>query len=396
MASERMSLSRRSSGDTLYGDRHDMYAPYNRGLPAPQLPTIESGEPLDWDDLNYPPEDDPFSDSHLPIYHQPAPSAPPQPPSLVMQQNTSQSTLSEHYYMPDRTSWPSRPMSAYSAVSTDVTGYSYALPPEQHTTAMYPEDTSIDHFQHDTEAYASGALSRATYRPPRSRSPTPAFDDEDYQITGNGSVQYTGFSPSPQRRQVITTNENESPARPRPFLQASTDENESPQRRPFSKVSTNSSESTLSSFGHSRTFLRAMSEPADPEKVSLAHSASTGTEPETPLYTRHFGPAPTGRVLRRNKTKKRVQLTNGNLVLELSVPPKLVLPRKGDPEMLKTRYTAVTCDPDEFEKKGCFLRQKEMKRTTGLFIVITMYNVSLFFPFQLSMRETGLTRGVGR
>ena len=71
-----------------------------------------------------------------------------------------------------------------------------------------------------------------------------------------------------------------------------------------------------------------------------------------------------------------MQLTNGNLVLELSVPPKLVLPRKGDPEMLKTRYTAVTCDPDEFEKKGFFLRQNEMKRTTELFIVITMYNVS--------------------
>ncbi|PIL35857.1 hypothetical protein GSI_01517 [Ganoderma sinense ZZ0214-1] len=374
VTSERMSLSRQSSGETLYGDRHDMYAPYDRGLPAPQLPTIESGEPLDWNDLNYPPEDDPFSDSHLPIYHQPAPSAASQPPSLVMQQNTSQSTLSEHYYMPDRTSWPSRPMSAYSAVSTDVTGYSYAPPPEQHTAAMYPGDASIDHFQHDTEAYASGALSRATYRPPRSRSPTPAVDDEDYQITGNGSVQYTGFSPSPQRRQVISTNENESPVRPRPFSQASTNENEPPQRRPFSKVSTNSSESTLSAFGHSRTFLRAMSEPADPEKVSLAHSASTTTEPETPLPTRHFGPAPTGRVLRRHKTKKRVQLTNGNLVLDLSVPPKLVLPRKGDSETLKTRYTAVTCDPDEFEKKGFFLRQNEMKRTTELFIVITMYN----------------------
>ena len=280
--------------------------------------------------------------------------------------------------MPDRTSWPSRPMSAYSAVSTDVTGYSYVVPPEQHTAAMYPADTSIDHFQHDTEAYASGAFSRTTYRPPRSRSPTPAVDDEDYQITGNGSVQYTGFSPSPQRRQV-TTNENESPVRLRPFSQVSANENESPQRRPFSKVSTNSSESTLSAFGHSRTFLRAMSEPADPEKASLAHSASTTTEPETPLPTRHFGPAPTGRVLRRHKTKKRVQLTNGNLVLDLSVPPKLVLPRKGDDETLKTRYTAVTCDPDEFEKKGFFLRQNEMRRTTELFIVITMYNVS-FLP----------------
>ena len=158
-------------------------------------------------------------------------------------------------------------------------------------------------------------------------------------------------------------------------------------------MSTNSSESTLSAFGHSGTFLRAMSEPADSEKVSLAHSAWTMTEPETPLPTRHFGPAPTGRVLRRHKTKKRVQLTNGNLVLDLSVPPKLVLPRKGDDETLKTQYTAVTCDPDEFEKKGFFLRQNEMRRTTELFIVIIMYNVSVLR--HISSGGMGLTEYVG-
>ncbi|KAF9556711.1 glycosyltransferase family 2 protein, partial [Agrocybe pediades] len=90
--------------------------------------------------------------------------------------------------------------------------------------------------------------------------------------------------------------------------------------------------------------------------------------------TRHYGRAPTGRVLRRHKTKRRVQLRNGNLVVDLDVPPKLVLPRRGEPETMKTRYTAVTCDPDDFEKSGFFLRQNEMGRRTELFIVITMYN----------------------
>ncbi|KAJ3733608.1 glycosyltransferase family 2 protein [Lentinula guzmanii] len=71
---------------------------------------------------------------------------------------------------------------------------------------------------------------------------------------------------------------------------------------------------------------------------------------------------------------KRVQLTRGNLVLELPVPPNLVLPRMGEPEMMKMRYTAVTCDPDDFAKQGFSLRQVEMRRTTELFIVITMYN----------------------
>ena len=50
-------------------------------------------------------------------------------------------------------------MSAYSAVSTNVNGYSYALPSEHHTAATDPEDASIHHFQHDTETYACGALS---------------------------------------------------------------------------------------------------------------------------------------------------------------------------------------------------------------------------------------------
>ncbi|TFK90049.1 glycosyltransferase family 2 protein [Polyporus arcularius HHB13444] len=369
LAGERMSLSRRSSGETLYGEREDTYSYHARALPAPQLPVIHSGGPLEWDDLHAAPNDDPFSDTQPPVYHQPAPHTPAyQNPSLVVN-NASQSSLSDQYHTPERTSWnlPSRPVSAYSAVHTNTTGYSYM---EQLPAAMYPSDASIDHFQHDTEAYASGAFSRASYRPPRSRSPTPAIDDEDYQISNDGSVQYTGFTPSPQRRQ-LSTDENESPLR-RPFSEVST--SESAQRRPFSQVSTNSS-TTESGFGHSRTFLRAMSEPADPEKVSLATSGSaTFTEPPSPLPTRHFGPAPAGRVLRRHKTKKRVKLTNGNLVLDLSVPPKLVLPRKGEPETMKTRYTAVTCDPDDFEKKGFFLRQNEMKRTTELFIVITMYN----------------------
>ncbi|EMD37704.1 glycosyltransferase family 2 protein [Gelatoporia subvermispora B] len=106
----------------------------------------------------------------------------------------------------------------------------------------------------------------------------------------------------------------------------------------------------------------------------MPSAISPYNDPETPVATRHFGPAPTGRALRRHKTKKRVKLTNGNLVVDLEVPPKMVLPWRGEPEMRKTRYTAVTCDPDEFEAKGHFLRQNELQRTTELFIVITMYN----------------------
>jgi hypothetical protein len=116
---------------------------------------------------------------------------------------------------------------------------------------------------------------------------------------------------------------------------------------------------------------------ADPRRVVFPTPTSPVSDvPGTPVETRHFGPAPIGRVARRNKTMKRVPLTNGNLVLDLPVPPKLVLPRVGQPEVMKTRYTAVTCDPDDFEKNGHFLRQNQMNRRTELFICITMYNVS--------------------
>ena len=97
-------------------------------------------------------------------------------------------------------------------------------------------------------------------------------------------------------------------------------------------------------------------------------------EPTSPT-TQHFGPAPVGRIHRRHK-QRRVQLTNGNLVLDLPVPPKLILPlRKSDKETGYTRYTAVTCDPDDFENRGFFLRQNESNRSTELFICVTMYNV---------------------
>ncbi|OSD06767.1 glycosyltransferase family 2 protein [Trametes coccinea BRFM310] len=348
LAGDGASLSRNSS-IALVGQSLTPYRP--RAIEYGPLPTITSGEPLDWDGMyGAAPEEDPFADTQAPVYHQPIPQQPAYQPAALVAQNTSQSSLYDHspsYYTPERTSWaaPSRPVSAYSAVTSvpsNTTGWTYAGQ-ENSTSALYPADSSIDHFRHDTEAYATGAYSRPSYRPPRSRSPTPAVEDEDYQISGDGSVHYTGYTPSPQRR-------------------------------PLSQVSTNEQSGqdiTYQSPIFSRT--RAQSEPADAEKASLTNSASL-TEPETPVMTRHFGPAPAGRILRRHKTKKRVQLTNGNLVLDLAVPPKLVLPRKGEPETMKTRYTAVTCDPDDFEKRGFFLRQNEMRRTTELFIVITMYN----------------------
>ncbi|KAF6754281.1 chitin synthase 2 [Ephemerocybe angulata] len=60
--------------------------------------------------------------------------------------------------------------------------------------------------------------------------------------------------------------------------------------------------------------------------------------------------------LMKRRSVRQVQLTQGNLVLDVPAPSGIM------------RYTAATCDPDDFMKSRYTLR------TTELFIVMTMYN----------------------
>ncbi|KFY48989.1 hypothetical protein V495_00848 [Pseudogymnoascus sp. VKM F-4514 (FW-929)] len=96
-----------------------------------------------------------------------------------------------------------------------------------------------------------------------------------------------------------------------------------------------------------------------------------------------YGPAPDGRQERRGArqaqmAKKEVRLINGELILECKIPTILYsfLPRRDEIEFTHMRYTAVTCDPDDFVSKGYKLRQNigSTARETELFICITMYN----------------------
>lgn len=114
-------------------------------------------------------------------------------------------------------------------------------------------------------------------------------------------------------------------------------------------------------------------------------SQSTFTEDYYPKGDEdHYGPAPTGRQERRRgarqaqMAKKEVRLINGELILECKIPTILYsfLPRRDDVEFTHMRYTAVTCDPDDFTLRGYKLRQNigSTARDTELFICITMYN----------------------
>ncbi|PHH63738.1 hypothetical protein CDD81_5503 [Ophiocordyceps australis] len=97
----------------------------------------------------------------------------------------------------------------------------------------------------------------------------------------------------------------------------------------------------------------------------------------------HYGPAPDGAQERRGvrapqMSRKEVPLINGELVLECKIPTILYsfLPRRSEVEFTHMRYTAVTCDPDDFVERGYKLRQSigRTTRETELFICITMYN----------------------
>ncbi|KAL2866865.1 chitin synthase class II [Aspergillus lucknowensis] len=96
----------------------------------------------------------------------------------------------------------------------------------------------------------------------------------------------------------------------------------------------------------------------------------------------HYGPAPEKQNRRgvrdAQMSKKEVQLINGELILECKIPTILhsFLPRRDDREFTHMRYTAVTCDPDDFTQRGYKLRQQigRTMRETELFICVTMYN----------------------
>ena len=78
--------------------------------------------------------------------------------------------------------------------------------------------------------------------------------------------------------------------------------------------------------------------------------------------------------LMKRRSVKQVQLIRGNLVLDVNVPTPIIPAGKTDEEFTKLRYTAATCDPDDFMASRYSLRQYLAGRHTELFIVMTMYN----------------------
>lgn len=321
---------------------------------APILPTINSGEALDWDypDFDAAEETDPFADnagvaplnpySGVSTGYTPQPLPPPPADRLGGQSDYSRMQTPYSQYGGDPYSRPNSSFThhepsqtSHDYVQTDGRGHSLS-PQRPYSSASYQLPTHYDgqgeviadHFQHDTEAYASGIYSRPGQRQMRSRSATPMGDDE-YSGYANRSAEYsaTALDHDPEK----------------------------------------------GGYGYD---IQSQYVLVEEEEGDFNEKTPASEYPKTPVDTHHYGPAPVGRVTRRHKQKKQIQLTNGNLVVNLPIPSKLILPLRREEEMMHTRYTAVTCDPDDFAKSNFFLRQNELGRTTEMFIVITMYNVS--------------------
>ncbi|KAG5462713.1 MAG: chitin synthase N-terminal-domain-containing protein, partial [Olpidium bornovanus] len=111
----------------------------------------------------------------------------------------------------------------------------------------------------------------------------------------------------------------------------------------------------------------------DPSEPSTAVASSRSSPPLQPAEIHHDNLR--GR-MKRAQTMRRVELVQGNLVVECPVPTKLLnaVPIREGQEFTHMRYTAATTDPDDFVDAGFTLRPALYGRQTELFIVMTMYN----------------------
>ncbi|CAG8607125.1 10905_t:CDS:2 [Gigaspora rosea] len=73
---------------------------------------------------------------------------------------------------------------------------------------------------------------------------------------------------------------------------------------------------------------------------------------------------------------EKITLINGKFIRDCQISSNLLenCKHRDNREFTHMRYTACTCDPDDFLDDGFTLRQAEYKRQTELFIVVTIYD----------------------
>lgn len=103
--------------------------------------------------------------------------------------------------------------------------------------------------------------------------------------------------------------------------------------------------------------------------------AQTHLPPQTPGGTAHWHQVRNQLLERR--VVKQVPLINGNLVMDVPVAKGCIPSQSGlgtmPDEMEKLRYSAATCDPDEFMRKKFSLRPYLYGRKTELFVRSSLF-----------------------
>ncbi|KZP32897.1 glycosyltransferase family 2 protein [Athelia psychrophila] len=124
--------------------------------------------------------------------------------------------------------------------------------------------------------------------------------------------------------------------------------------------------------GHPGGFYPPSANPNDPYLRPLSAASSVSNGVDTAWRRRQ--------TIKRGVTRK-VKLTNGNFIAEYPVPTPVhsaieaKYAQSNTTEFSHMRYTAATCDPDEFtEANGWSLRTKQYGRQTELLIAVTSYN----------------------
>jgi chitin synthase len=133
--------------------------------------------------------------------------------------------------------------------------------------------------------------------------------------------------------------------------------------------------------------LLARQSPQPPEHYDSVHHDDDGYGESAALHARpslvtiNTGLSIASGVSGAVSTDQIPQAKVGNLVYDCPVPPKLLLGCKhiasgGRDEFTHMRYTAATCDPEDFVGERFTLRQQLFgkPRKTELLIVVTMYN----------------------
>lgn len=208
-------------------------------------------------------------------------------------------------------------------------------------------------------------------RPPASVNSYEPVDLNGSPRPGTPSSRYGGGRPGSPKRPLPPAPLFAGGARP-----VSRDSEGTMDMSDMTSIPMDDKDDPFTEYGDDRPNLRSRDSYMTDDTYTDVYTAADDDKAE------HYGPAPDGAQARRGArdavmTKKEVRLINGELILECKIPTILYsfLPRRDDIEFTHMRYTAVTCDPDDFVDRGYQLRQNiGNARETELFICITMYN----------------------